>query len=96
MFTFVFFVSAGKNIHEKKTGINKIIYLKSQCRATYYVTKNKPSVSVSVSRSQNNDRSIDMTGQILRSVRPEFSVITEMTGQFFPLEQLGKISLEIP
>ena len=45
-------------------------------------------------RGQNNGRSTDMTGQILRFVRPKFSVITEMTGHSF-LEQLEKISLEI-
>ena len=47
------------------------------------------------SGGRNNGRSTDMTGQILRFVRPKFSVITEMTGHFF-LEQLEKISLEIP
>ena len=39
--------------------------------------------------------SMDMTSQILHFVRPKFSVITEMTSHFF-LEQLEKISLEIP
>ena len=35
-----------------------------------------------------------MTGQNLPFVRPEFSLITEMTGHFFN-EQLEKISLEV-
>ena len=30
--------------HRCKLKIDKITYLKSQCRTTYYVTKNKPSV----------------------------------------------------
>ena len=46
-------------------------------------------------RGRNNDQSTDMTDQILHSVCPKFSVITEMTSYFF-LEQLEKISLEIP
>ena len=46
-------------------------------------------------RGRHNGRSMDMTGQILLFVHPGFSVITEMTGHFF-LEQLEKISLEIP
>ena len=35
------------------------------------------------SRGRNNGRSKDMTGQILPFARPEFSVITEMSGHFF-------------
>ena len=46
-------------------------------------------------RGQNNSWSMDMTSQILHFVHPKFSVITEMTSHFF-LEQLEKISLEIP
>ena len=44
---------------------------------------------------QNNSRSMNMTGQILRFVCPEFSVITGVTGYFF-LEQLRNTLLEIP
>ena len=32
---------------------------------------------------RNNGQSTDMTGQILPFVRPEFSVIIQMTGHFF-------------
>ena len=45
-------------------------------------------------RGRNNGRSTDMTGQILRFVRPEFSVITEMTGHFF-LERVSNSTKNI-
>ena len=48
-----------------------------------------------MSRGPNNSRSTDMTGQILLFYCPEFSVIVEMNGHFFSLQQLECL-LEIP
>ena len=50
---------------------------------------------ISETRGRNNGWSTDMTGQILPFVRPEFSVIIEMTDPYF-LKQLEKGLLKTP
>ena len=47
-------------------------------------------------RGQKNGQSTDMTTQTLPFAHPEFSVIIEMNGNFFSLEQMEKRLLEIP